>query len=398
MFKKLIPVCFSVYLFACNNTSPGSPQTTVKEEIKPSKSEVKIAVATDTFYNPISHLIAGKDSLINYKVTRWDSSNIRKKAVELADKYEKMKVERLKKIELWNKNNLATLQQPDSAFAFYPFSGGDFIHLQWLYPNATEYFMVAQEKVGDFPDLFKKDAPFVNEYLENVDYVLRDIYYKSYFITKNMIEDINSTSRVSGMFPVILWAMAKTDHEILQVKFSVLDSLGNTNFKNRGELKKQRADLVEVLFKHKSSSKIKKLTYLSADISDAGFTKSKRYLNYLQSKIPKKCNSFIKSASYLLHYKSFAKIRDFIFEKSDYIVQDDTGIPFKYIDQTKWKINLFGVYEKPVDDFDSSRVFQNDLNDAYNNPSFYKGKLDFSLGYHWGTKKQNQIVLKRTAN
>ena len=55
---------------------------------------------------------------------------------------------------------------------------------------------------------------------------------------------------------------------------------------------------------------------------------------------------------------------------------------------------MFGLYEKPVDDF-SQGVFQKELDSAYKSEKYYKGQIDFSLGYHWGSKKQNQMVLKK---
>ena len=111
--------------------------------------------------------------------------------------------------------------------------------------------------------------------------------------------------------------------------------------------------------------------------------------------ISKNCNSFVKSASYLLHYITFKQIRDLIKNKSQFLVQDDTGIPFSNLIQDKcWKIELFGKYEKPVKDF-SENLFQSDLDSAFKNESYFKGNIDFSLGYHWGSQNQNQMVLRK---
>jgi hypothetical protein len=45
----------------------------------------------------------------------------------------------------------------------------------------------------------------------------------------------------------------------------------------------------------------------------------------------------------------------------------------------------------PVKDF-SETTIQKDLNEAYSDEDMYKGKLPFSLGYHWGSKAQNQML------
>jgi hypothetical protein len=75
-------------------------------------------------------------------------------------------------------------------------------------------------------------------------------------------------------------------------------------------------------------------------------------------------------------------------------VQDDTGIPYKYFDQAVWRMELHGHYYKPISAF-SPNLMQGDLKEAYGDSSLYKGELPFSLGYHWNTRKQNQIIAIR---
>jgi hypothetical protein len=242
---------------------------------------------------------------------------------------------RLVKINEWNKKNLKESGVPDTAFAFYPFSGGDFIHLNWLLPNANEYLMVARENVGSIPNLMEMDNRALLKYLKGINVVLRDIYNKSYFITKNMITDINNANLVNGMLPVIFWAAAKTNHEIKSVTFFDIDSTGNVIIKTD-----HKCDGVKIVLKDKSKKQIKTLTYLSVDISNSGFKTKPGVLTYLEKHIPPKCNSFVKSASYLLHYTTFSDIRNIIIKKSNSLTQDDTGIPYKYFDNKIWNVKI----------------------------------------------------------
>ena len=80
-----------------------------------------------------------------------------------------------------------------------------------------------------------------------------------------------------------------------------------------------------------------------------------------------------------------------VLEKNKFLVQDDTGVPFKKFDPSIWDIELFGKYEKPIKDFSQS-LYQKELDYSYSNPKYYKGNLNFSLGYHWNSKNQNQMV------
>jgi hypothetical protein len=187
-----------------------------------------------------------------------------------------------------------------------------------------------------------------------------------------------------------VWAAAKTGHEIISIDFFNVDTLGNAVATAAGKHQGVTIRLKDVV-----ENQEKKLTYLSADISDKGFESHPEIRKYLSGGIPSGSNTFVKSASYLMHYESFHEIRNFVLERSTSIVQDDTGIPFKYFDQSNWTINLFGHYEKPVKDF-SENLFQKDLNLAYQDSTHYQGELNFSLGYHWGSGNQNQMFTFKT--
>ena len=101
----------------------------------------------------------------------------------------------------------------------------------------------------------------------------------------------------------------------------------------------------------------------------------------------------MKSASYLLHYGTFSTIRNLIINNLKYLIQDDTGIPFKKFNPSNFDVKLFGKYTKPVKDF--SNGIQLDMSRAYKS-DLYKGGLPFSLGYHWFTDNQNQqIIIKK---
>ena len=378
----LFSLSFCLLLSCAENTPP--PVTPVVQ-IPPPIAITPQVIAIDSNLTRIAQLMAGMDSLSIHSNEKWDSKPIHEFCRETSRKYENMENSRLSPMSNWNKNNLLSTQTSDSASAFYPFSGGDFIHLQWLYPNASSYFMVAKESVGTVPNLSAMDPDEVMKYLEGVDMVLRDIYTKSYFITKNMITDIRSANLVDGMLPIVVWAAARTGYEIIAIDHFNIDTTGTSV-----PAEPQKAKGAVVKIKDKIQNKIKSITYLSADISDDGFIKRPEVKIYLDKTIPANCNSFVKSASYLMHYRSFKDIRNFILEKSNAFVQDDTGIPFEYFDNSQWNIHLYGKYEKPVIDF-SKNLFQSDLHAAYKNESFYKGAIDFSLGYHWGSGNQNQM-------
>ena len=351
------------------------------------KKDSVVEIPIDTFYNNITQLIGGNDTLLSYN-KKWDANKIKPYAKNVTSKTKRIEGNRLMPLMEWNKLNLERNNIADSSFAFYPFSGGDFIHLNWLYPNATEYLLVAREDVGSVPNLLDQNTDSVLSYLQDVDFVLRDIYSKSYFITKNMSTDTKVDTKVNGMLPLILWAVSRTNHEVLSLNYKNIDANGVAI---DADITKGKPSAVVISVRHKVTRKIKRITYLSCDISDKGFKSKPNNFAFLSNTIPANCNSFVKSASYLLHYDSFKQIRDFILNKSKFLVQDDTGIPYKQFNSEIWTAELFGSYVLPVKDF-SENLFQNDLLSAYKS-EMYKGPLKFSLGYHWGGQnRQNQMV------
>jgi hypothetical protein len=380
----LLIVGYATFLIVKKDNSQANPAAPPQVAVK--KNTV-IEAPVDSTYNNITQLIGGNDTILSYN-KKWDANKIKPYAINVNSKTKRIEGNRLMPLMEWNKANLERNKTSDSSFAFYPFSGGDFIHLNWLYPNATEYLLVAREDVGTVPNLLDKNTDSVLSYLQDVDFVLRDIYSKSYFITKNMSSDTKVDTQVNGMLPLILWAVSRTNHEVLSLNYKNIDANGVAI---DADITKGKPSAVVISVRHKVTRKIKRITYLSCDISDYGFNKNPNSLNFLSNAVPANCNSFVKSASYLLHYDSFKQIRDFILNKSKFLVQDDTGIPYKHFNSETWTAELFGTYVLPVKDF-SENLFQNDLLGAYKS-EMYKGPLKFSLGYHWGGQnRQNQMV------
>ena len=72
-------------------------------------------------------------------------------------------------------------------------------------------------------------------------------------------------------------------------------------------------------------------------------------------------------------------MRSLILGQSTSILQDDSGMPFRFLRPPDWRVTLYGHYEKPVKDFNYG--YQPDLARAY--ASGQPKPLPFSYGYHW---------------
>ncbi len=68
---------------------------------------------------------------------------------------------------------------------------------------------------------------------------------------------------------------------------------------------------------------------------------------------------YLKAASYLMHETYFSNIRNFLMGKAVAVLQDDSGIPFRYFLGGGWQIYFFGRYSGTLDIF--KKYYQADL-------------------------------------
>ncbi len=132
---------------------------------------------------------------------------------------------------------------------------------------------------------------------------------------------------------------------------------------------------LRVTFLEAGSDRPQTVIYFRAQAENAGLKKV--VAAYLRQLAP--ATTMLKSASYLLHDEQFSSIRSVILESSAAILQDDSGMPYRFLNKPEWRLKLYGKYTKPVSDFNYG--FQPDLDAAYKkaNPP----ELPFSYGYHW---------------
>jgi len=345
-------------------------------------------VVLDTFQTSLAEFISGKNKSYFDSIIEIDKEFWTEFSEEINKDFSKIQMRRLDKMSNWVGTDFLD-NTLDTCLLFYPFSGPDFLHANYLYPNANEYVLLALEKVGHIPEWNKIGSRQTRKYLENINHFLRDIYLRSYFITKHMNVDIEDEKKINGVLPALYWFIARTGYQIISMERITLDKNGNiVRQENNKGLEGVRFKIIK-----KGSEKVQKLIYFCCDISNDGFEEENpellTYLNNLRT-----CNTFVKSASYLMHYRSFSKIRNIVLPKSKSIFQDDTGIPFKYVNNDSWKIKHYGSYVKPIKDFESVMhiIFQDDLVNVYKNQKMEK--LPFSLGYHWReASDQNQMLL-----
>ncbi len=298
---------------------------------------------------------------------------------------------RLKPMRDWAQGEFAEAIR-NTSLLFYPFGGPDFLTAYQLFPTADTYVLLGLEFVGSLPLLEKQPPLQVEAYLDNFKLSLSDFLKKSYFITHDMNESLQP-SKVHGILPLLCFFVKKADASVAGIKRLELDARGDLLEKPYEEAPKKarRPYGVKILFLPDGSRKVKSLYYFSCNLADSAFGSDSKLFLCLD-RMMSRVTTFIKSASYLLHYREFTNIRNMILAKSASILEDDSGVPYRYFPPKDWQVELYGQYVKPVKDF--TGVEQSDLKAAYSEPGRAK-PLPFHLGYHWGSRRDALLFIKR---
>ena len=374
-------VCVIIFAFSCGeNKTPAAKAVIITDTVK--KKEIIVEKKYDRTLNDISRFIAGLTpdsgsaySSICKKDVSWKNfSSINEK------EWANVTTKRIVVMDEWAKKELQE-ERAKKGTIFYPFSGPDILHAITFFPDAKNYYLMALEKCGSLPNLNEMDSAATCNYLNSIDHSLQDVFNKSYFITKKMLNDL-STAKVNGALPLICIFLERTGNEVLETKYYHLKEDGNYEETKSDSLK----SFVKVDFRRIGSKEVQSVYYFKSNLENKNLDKNmglQAFLNKMDT-----CTTYLKSASYLLHYKNFSTIRDIILAKSKTVLQDDTGIPYSYFSQDKWKVKVYGKYYKVTKDF--AGVFQTDLLQRYQKDTA-KTNLPFSLGYHWGDKNQNLL-------
>ncbi len=394
MYKSLFGVTIILFIVcACNNTNQPKDQgainaqdTTDSSDNKSTKLlQIEIPKVDSTFDKKVAFIAGIKvDSKLNQdsiwnKYASWMDSSW---ALAFKRRYNVMQ-KWAKSEEIAPLNNNNTL--------FYPFSGADFLNAHTLFPQYKNYILVGLEPVGALPKLNMDSLPY--SYLEDVNTSLKDILNSSFFHTKRMKVHFHK-EKVNGALPIISIFIKRTGHFIVNIEAIQLatdgklitypyDSLESNTFIPNG---------AKVTFKHPEDTVLSNVFFFSQDLSNGGIGTKNGFRLYLDSL--SNYFTFVKSASYLMHYGHFSIIRSSILNNSHGLFQDDTGIPYKHLLDLNWDVKLYGKYAKPVKLFPSYKFSQNDLKLAYQNDSTIKN-LPFALGYHTHPNMTSLILAQR---
>jgi hypothetical protein len=285
--------------------------------------------------------------------------------------------QQLSRVRAWSRANV-TSRRP---VTYYFFSGPDFLYADAFLPNASTYILAGLELIGPQPDVQALRPRFLANSLESVRRSISTLLSRSYFITSYMGSDLNS-GQLRGTLPILYVFLARTGKTIHEVSFVTVKQDGSVEPSGDG---KDGTRGVKIVFSGADSSKKQTLYYFRTDLSNKGVQAS----GFLQF-----CRQFgigdifIKAASYLLHTPGFSIVRDFLLGIGATVVQDDTGVPLRYFEQSGWQVRPFGRYVGPIPVFRGN--YQAKLKTLFEKAN--APPIDFGIGYRWRTNESHVLL------
>ncbi len=249
---------------------------------------------------------------------------------------------------------------------YYPFGGPDLLHVSAMFSQARNYALMGLEPVGEVPPLESLPPGEVLAALQSFRQSVKTQMLAGYFVTKEMRSDLER-SVLRGVTPILLSTVAMMGGEV--------ESVGGISAGGNPGVELQYYDAGGM--RHTAY-------YVAGDLSNSGFKGGyQQWVAGLGGKA-----TYFKAASYLMHDNRFSQARDFFLNQSRAILQDDSGIPFRYFAQDLWTFRFFGDYQSPIPLFAEHQ--QEDLRQAFaTNP---RSPLGFGSGYHANYSNANLLL------
>jgi hypothetical protein len=299
-------------------------------------------------------------------------------ATDLDRAWKQFDERQLSKIRAWAPQALGPAYQ-DTGPMYYMFSGPDFLYANAFFPNASTYILCGVEPVGPIPDIAKIPRPVLHSSLANLRKSLDSVLSWSFFITKNMKVDLKQT-QLNGTLPVLYVFLARAGCTIDSVTAVALDRSGNFVPEGKGTTPGVKISFLG------PAGQSQTLYYFTTDLADWAIKVNPNFGKFCEQQ--GQGVTLLKAASYLMHSDNFSQVRGYLLAHSKVILQDDSGIPYRFFPKNKWDVRFHGRYIGPINRF--LKHGQLDLNKE--NAAAAPSPLPFSFGYQWQPSRSSLIV------
>ena len=280
---------------------------------------------------------------------------------------------RLNGMSQWSRQELVKLPASEAP-VFYPFGGPDLFAILNLFPDASSFILVGLEAPGRLPMPEDTEKASLEEDLARLRKPFESMADSGYFVRTQIDQEL-SGGHFDGLLPILLIALARAGQVPEAVQYVRLDP--QTGQLVGLEPSAATAGAVRILFRPASGKgKLRSVFYYAQDLSNDGVFPDSGFYHMIEKLGT--INVFIKSGEYLCHTDAFSNLRKLILDRSEMVLEDDSGIPLRFFTSDRWTVELFGHYEDVLAAY--KNWFQEDLAAAYKRLEKER-PLPFAAGY-----------------
>ncbi len=295
------------------------------------------------------------------------------------------------KMRAWSAAELAP-RIPMNLPVYYFFGGPDAVSVIALFPDAPVYILGGLESVGSIPAPNTLAPEALAEGLDHLRRSADSILSFGHFITKDMKAELDRTA-FRGVLPLIYMFISLAGGELISTRYVGVGSDGT--LREYGEpFSGSRGVLpgVQIQFRRAGAASVQTLYYVQANLADDALKSNASVLKWVGHF--GRGNVYLKAASYLLHEPYFSRIRSFLLSQAASVLQDDSGIPWRFFRTADWRCWFFGNYSGTLDIF--AKYYQSDLEAAFVTPGLAI-TLPFGTGYKWRAGESNLLLALKQA-
>jgi hypothetical protein len=212
----------------------------------------------------------------------------------------------------------------------YPFGGGDLLAALLVFPEAREYTTLSLERAGDVRALGAVPRHQLGEALEAVRGQVIHLFRIAHSRTRDM--RLLARRRLPVELIDALVGLAIAGYQPLSLRYFELRPDGTIQYLQRAEIESagaeagQRMGNVEIEFQGRGGVR-KVFRHIAANLDDAHLETDPAALRHLEAK--GRVAAMTKAASYLLWWRSFTRMREYLLGHMEWMVSDSTGIPLE---------------------------------------------------------------------
>jgi hypothetical protein len=275
--------------------------------------------------------------------------------------------------------------QTNAKNVFYPFSGPDFTTLHQIYPQAEHYVMIAQQRGERLVNLSELTPTAASQTLEVFSSAWKSFGTDGFFVTEYLFKYISTNKVKIGATTLIASFAHLDDFSIQKIVPISIEQDGSVI-----ELAEDQS-WDSVRFYLLKNDKPVTLDYVRMDLSNDGMKENPHHLAFFRESA--KAPILLKAASHLPQNLGFTMIRDEILAQSPLIVQDETGLDYRPLNE-KFNTVLYGKFVTAHKVFTS---YNTELAKAYQVRNDEK-ELPFRVGYYKDGNYALIVATRKTQN